>query len=192
MATIEDHLRYLEGGVEVLEDYLLSSEMYWSVGLPSSKKGMELPRLTMGGLLLARAIVRGSRLSAVQQERFEKVQAKIDEIHTRWRVAWERKCQRSFSMRLTSWRNFLEEYRAQPDEHADRYKNAVRLRTMLQLELNELAQVDEVELGLLSTMDKILRYILKPGDFIWEAELIKGFPTEEYWFLYGYLPGKLS
>jgi hypothetical protein len=98
MATTEDHLRYLEGGVEVLEDYLLSSEMYWSVGVPSSEKGRELPRLTMGGLLLARAIIRGSQMSSTQQERFKKVQAQIEEIHTRWRVAWERKCQRSFSM----------------------------------------------------------------------------------------------
>ena len=192
MAMTEDHLRYMEGGVEVLEDYLLSSEMYWSVGLPSSEPGMELPRLTMGGLFLARAIVRGSQLSVTQKERFERVKAKIDEMHTRWRVAWERKCQRSFSMRLTSWRDFLEEYRLQPDEHADRYKNAVRLRTMLQLELNELTQVEEAELGLLSTMDKILRHVLQPGDFVWEVELAKGFPSEEYWFLYGYLPGKLS
>jgi hypothetical protein len=131
-------------------------------------------------------------MSSTQQERFKKVQAQIEEIHTRWRVAWERKCQRSFSMRLTSWRNFLEEYRSQPEEHANRYKNAVRLRTMLQLELNELAQVEEAELGLLSTLDKILRHIFQSGDFIWEPELIEGFPTEEYWFLYGYLPGKLN
>jgi hypothetical protein len=192
MATTEDHLRYLEGGVDVLDDYLLSSEMFWSVGVPAAEKGVELPRLTMGGLLLARTMVRGSRLTAGQRERFEKVDVQIEGVRTRWRVAWERKCQHSFSSRLTAWRDFLEEYRTQPEEHADQYANAVKFRVMLQLLLKESTQVGEAELGLLSTLDKILRNIIHPGPYIWEAEQAEGFPAEEYWFLYGYLPNKIN
>jgi hypothetical protein len=192
MATIEDHLRYLEGGVAVLEDYLLSSEMFWSVGLPSATKGMELPRLTMGGLLLARALVRENHLSGEQKERFQKVNAQIDGIHTRWRVAWERKCLRSFSTRLSAWRNFLDEYRTQPEENADRFPNAVRSRVMLQLLVKETDQISEAELGLLATMDKILRNIIQPGKFLWEADQAEGFPAEEYWFLYGDLPNRIN
>jgi hypothetical protein len=192
MATTEDHLRYLEGGVEVLDDYLLSSEMYWSVGVPAAEEGVELPPLTMGGLLLARALVRGSRLSAGQRERFEKVDKQIERVRTRWRVAWERKCQHSFSARLTTWRDFIEEYRDQPEEHADRYANAVKFRVMLQLLLKESVQIGEAELGLLSTMDKILRNIIQPGPFIWDAQQAEGFPAEEYWFLYGHVPNRIN
>jgi hypothetical protein len=192
MATTEDHLRYLEGGVEVLDDYLLSSEMFWSVGVPAAEEGVELPQLTMGGLLLSRAIVRGSRLSAGQRERFEKVDTHIEEVRTRWRVAWERKCQHSFSTRLTTWRDFLVEYRAQPEEHADRYANVVKFRVMLQLLLKEKVQIGEAELGLLSTMDKILHNILQPGPFIWDAQQAEGFPVDEYWFLYGHLPNRIN
>jgi hypothetical protein len=192
MATTEDHLRYLEGGVVVLDDYLLSSEMFWSVGVPAAEQGVELPRLTMGGLLLARAMVRGSRLTAGQRERFEKVDAQIEAVRNRWRVAWERKCQHSFSSRLKSWRDFLEEYRDQPEEHADQYANAVKFRVMLQLLLKEPVQIGEAEFGLLSTMDKILRNIIRPGPYIWDAEQADGFPAEEYWFLYGHLPNKIN
>ena len=192
MATTEDHLRYLEGGVDVLEDYLLSSEMFWSVGVPAAEKGVDLPRLTMGGLLLAKALVRGSRLTAAQRERFEKVDTQIEGVRTRWQVAWERKCQHSFSTRLTAWRDFLEEYRTQPEEHADRYANTVRLRAMLQLLMKESVKIGEAELGLLSTMDKLLRNIIQPGPFIWDAEQAEVFPAEEYWFLYGHLPNKIN
>jgi len=192
MATTEDHLRYLEGGVEVLDDYLLSSEMYWSVGVPAAEKGVELPRLTMGGLLLARAMMRGSRLTVRQRERFDKVDTQIEVVRTRWRVAWERKCQHSFNTRLTAWRDYLEEYRTQPEEHADRYANAVKFRVMLQLLMKESVQIGEAELGLLATMDKILRNIIQPGPFIWDAEQVEGFLDEEYWFLYGHLPNKIN
>jgi len=192
MATTEDHLRYLEGGVDVLDDYLLSSEMYWSVGVPAAEEGVELPLLTMGGLLLARAMVRGGRLTARQSERFEKVDTQIEGIRTRWRVAWERKCQRSFSTRLTAWRDFLEEYRAQPEDHADQYASAVKFRVMLQLLLKESVQIGEAELRLLSTMDKILRNIIQPGPFIWDTAQAEGFPADEYWFLYGHLPNKIN
>jgi hypothetical protein len=192
MASPEDHLRTLEGGVEVLEDYLLSSEMYWTIGLPAAEKGVELPKLTMGGLLMARALVKASRLSPDQKKRFEQVTAQIDAVQSRWQVAWGRKCQRSFSTRLTAWRDFIEEYRAQPEEHADRYPNVVRLRVMLQLLLKETDHIEEAELGMLATMDRILRNLIHPGSFVWEAEYQDGFPADEYWFLYGSLPGRIN
>ena len=91
-----------------------------------------------------------------------------------------------------AWRDFIEEYRTQPEENADRYVSAVKLRAMLQLLINESDQIGEAELGLLSTLDKILRNVIQPGPFIWDSEQAEGFPAEEYWFLYGHLPNKIN
>jgi hypothetical protein len=63
---------------------------------------------------------------------------------------------------------------------------------MLQLLIKETDQISEAELGLLATMDKILRNIIQPGKFLWEAEQAEGFPVEEYWFLYGHLPNWIN
>jgi hypothetical protein len=54
---------YLEAGIPELEDYLLSDELYW----PISARGHNLPRLTIGGLLLAndRLEARGERIEAL-------------------------------------------------------------------------------------------------------------------------------
>ena len=192
MDKVEDNLRYQEGGVEVLEDYLLSSEMFWAIGTPAAEEGVELPRLTMGGLLLAWALVRASPRSPEQELRFTGVDMQIEALRKKWRVAWGRKCQHSFHPRLMMWRNFLEEYRAEPKENAGRYPHEVRWRLMLHLLQKDAQPIGQAELGLLSTLDSLLRHVLRSGAFVWEADQAGGFPPEEYWYLYGYLPRDLS
>ena len=192
MDTTEDYIRYLEGGTAVLEDYLLSSEMFWAIGVPAAEAGTELPRLTMGGLMLAWALARAGPKSAEQRRRFESVEARIEAVRKRWRVAWGRKCEHSFHTRLMMWRNFLEEYRSEPKQNAERYPHEVRMRLMLHLLQKDAQPIGEAELRLLSTLDSLLRHVLRPGGFVWDAERAGGFPPEEYWFLYGYLPRNLS
>lgn len=192
MEKVEDDLRYLEGGVAVLEDYLLSSEMFWAIGAPAAEKGMELPRLTMGGLLIAWALVRAGPRSAEQEQRFINVEAQIEAMRNKWRVAWGRKCQHSFHTRLIMWRNFLEEYRAEPKENAERYPHQVRWRLMLHLLQKDTQAINQAELGLLTTLDNLLRHVLRSGAFVWDGGQAGGFPPKEYWFLYGSLPRDLS
>lgn len=192
MAKKEDLLRYLEGGVEVLEDYILSSEMFWAIGVPAVEKGTELPRLTMGGLLLTWALAKAEWKSEDEQRRFDQVNAQIEAVRSHWRVAWGRKCQLSFHTRLIMWRNFLEEYRSEPSEHAERYAYQVRLRVMLHLLQKDAQSIETAELGLLFTLDNLLRHVMRPGSFLWEANQAKGFPHEEYWFLYGFLPKEIN
>ena len=176
MNPIEKDRTYLEAGIPELGDYLLSNELYW----PLSARGYSLPRLTIGGLLLAQA-----RLEA-HRERIESLLARLDGVRMKWRVAWETKAGREVQARLRLWRNYLADYRQNPEGQADAYPQEVRYRVMLHLLLAELPALP-VEQEALSQLDGVLRANLISSDFIWEAGMKAGFPREVYWYLYGKL-----
>jgi hypothetical protein len=176
MTSVEKDKAYLEVGIPELEDYLLSDELYW----PITARGYDLPRLTVGGLLLAKA-----RLEA-RGERIGSLAAQLDGIRSKWRVAWEAKAGRGVQARMRLWGNYLSDYRQNPEGYADAYPHEVRYRVMLHLLLAELSGTS-AEQKELAQLDSLLRVNLISGDFIWETELQAGFPREVYWYLYGKL-----
>ena len=176
MSSVEKDKAYLEASIPELEAYLLSNELYW----PITARGYDLPRLTIGGILLARA-----RLGA-RGERIESLVTQLDAVHSKWRVAWEKKASRGFQARFRLWSNYLKDYRQNSEGNADAYPSEVSNRVMLQLLLAELPAPPS-EAGALSQLDRTLRASFVSGDFIWETDLQPGFPREEYWFLYGNL-----
>lgn len=176
MSSLEKDKVYLETSIPELEDYLLSDELYW----PISARGYDLPRLTIGGILLAQ-----TRLEA-RNERIESLVAQLDTVRAKWRVAWETKAGRGVQARMRLWGNYLSDYRQNPDGHADAYPHEVTYRVMLHLLLAELPTLPS-EQKELPQLDSLLRINLIPSDFIWEADLQAGFPREVYWYLYGKL-----
>ena len=176
MSSIKTDTVYLEAGIPELGDYLLSKELYW----PISARGYTLPRLTIGGLLLAQA-----RLEA-RRERIGSLVAQLDGVRSKWRVAWETKAGREVGARMRLWSNYLADYRHEPESHADAYLHEVRYRVMLHLLLAELP-MPPAEQESISQLDDMLRTKLITGNFIWEAELGAGFPRAVYWYLYGKL-----
>jgi hypothetical protein len=185
MLKIEDDLRYLESGLGILEDYLLSDDMFWKLGGRSAWSGTALPMLSLGGLLLARASLRGRALAGEDRARFERLDHQLEDVRSRWRVAWGTKCGKSFSVRLRMWSDFMSELREQSEEHATRYAYEVRWRVMLHLLKPESPSIEPAELDLLKMLDLILRKHLVGDEFIWDPALAGGFPADEYWFLYG-------
>lgn len=176
MTSLEKDRAYLEAGVPELERYLLSDELYW----PISARGYNLPRLTIGGVLLTK-----QQLEA-RGERIESLMAQLDGVRSKWRVAWETKASREFGARMRLWSNYLTDYRQNPEGHADAYPHEVRYRVMLQLLMAEI-HVQPSEQDTVSRLDGLLRANLTTGEFIWESDLQDGFPREVYWFLYGKL-----
>jgi len=176
VTPIEKDRAYLEAGIPELGDYLLSNELYW----PIAARGYDLPRLTIGGMLLVK-----TRLEACG-ERIEALVAQLDAVRSKWRVAWEMKAGREVQARMRLWSNYLTDYRQNQEGHADAYLHEVRYRVMLHLLLAELFPPPAEQEGL-SQLDSVLRASLSPCDFIWEADLQPGFPREVYWFLYGKL-----
>jgi hypothetical protein len=176
MPSAEKDKAYLEAGIPEMGDYLLSKELYW----PISTRGYDLPRLTIGGILLAQA-----RLEA-RRERIESFVAQLDGVRLKWRVAWEAKAGREVGARMRLWSNYLADYRQNPESHADAYPHEVRYRVMLHLLLAELP-APPPEQGALSQSDGLLRAKLTASEFIWESDLQTGFPRDVYWYLYGKL-----
>jgi hypothetical protein len=179
---------YTEAGLDVLQDYLLSTEMFWPLSVHPPSSEPPYPRFTLGGLLLSLKRLAAYQKSTDQEEQLNRVNLRLEFIRSQWRVAWENKAVHNFNTRLHMWRDFIEEYRGNPQENADRYSYEVRLRVMLQLLQGEAGRLEPSALDLLRAVDNYLKATLAQGSFVWEAELQNGFPVSDYWYLYGSLP----
>jgi len=192
MPSPEYDLRYLKAGIEQLEPYLLSSDVYWSIGTRAPAGETPYPQLTLGGLLLARLRAHSSIKKSTQQVELEELSGQLNDLHTRWRVAWEGKASKEFPARLNLWKNFLEEYRANPETQYDRYTYEVTRRVMLHLLGAETENIPQAQRDLLASLDLLLHTIFISGDFIWDVTLTASFPQEQYWYLYGRIPKSLQ
>lgn len=167
---------FFEAALDDLEAYLLSDELYW----PLSMRGISLPRLTLGGLLLT-----WRRLQAYGESRPDDEQ-RLSYWRERWRAAWEKKARREFASRFNLWRNYLEDYFDAPSRYAPDYPQEVRQRVLLELLRSEIPE-PRPEDEMLSGLDARLRTAFLPGNFLWEAPLQPFFPPERWWYLYGRL-----
>lgn len=185
MPSAKYELGYLRAALDTLEDYLLSTELYWPIGAASPAGEPDYPRLTLGGMLLAQKRAHAQDMTVEQRDELARIDEQIDAIRNRWRVAWERKAGKGFSQRLRLWNDFIEDYRQNPKGNADRYNYEAERRVMLHLLGNEADVIPEAEQELLMALDKLLRAVLIPGNFIWDQQLQRGFPKATYWYLYG-------
>lgn len=188
MKSFEYEIRFLQAGLDSLESYLLSDDLFWPVDIHPPAGEPAYPKLTLGSLLLSRARLASFPKSQAQADQSTQLFSKMDSIRVRWKVAWEKKAAHSFSVRLRMWRDYIEEYRNAPQENTDRYGYEVRLRAMLTLLKGEGSGAIQAEVDLLNALDRFLRSVLVSSDFIWGLELRSGFPEQEYWYLYGKLP----
>jgi hypothetical protein len=183
--TFEYDFGYIQACLEVLESYLLSDEVFWPISATPPEGTPDYPRLTLGALLLAER-----RLKAypqAQEALVQQVTSAIEQLRTKWRVMWEKKAVRSYSVRLRMWSEFLDDYRSGPQDNADRYEYEVRLRAMLEQLQIEGGGKPQAEVKMLLGLDRYLKSMLMPGDFIWEPEVQSGFHKGIYWYLYGEL-----
>jgi hypothetical protein len=185
MATAAYDLLYLQASVELLDDYLLSPEIYWSLRLKPPPGSPPFPMLTLGGLYLTRvkAACRANDQSSTYQ--LGKLNDQIDGSRLRWRVAWQGKATQEHHSRLNLWRDFLTELIHNPENHVDRSGYEVSRRVMLQFLAQDAYGTPSSEIELLASMDKSLKEMFIPGIFIWEAELERGFSAEKFWYLWG-------
>lgn len=186
--SIEYDLRYLQAALELMERYLLSDDILWPLGATPPEGEPDYPQMTLDGVLLARARLLARPKTPMQQDQVGKVISDLDYQRSRHRVAWEKKAQECQRVRLRMWGDFLQEYRDNPGDHADRYAYEVRLRVMLNLLQPEIGLQNDTYVQLLIGLDKIVKGVLVEDGFIWDEEIEAGFPREEYWYLYGSLP----
>ena len=178
-------LEYLHHGLEELESYLLSDELFWPV-LARPTSGGSFLKLTIGNLLLSlkelETLHAGGKLSREEEASLRRIQLEIETMQSRWRVAWEQKSGREFKSRFRQWANVLNDLKKDSEKQAPYYHTEVRLRVLLALLADHAPEIEGIDLELL---DAALRKLLASGRFIWEPELERGFPREEFWYLYG-------
>lgn len=192
MPSFEYDLRYLQAGIDQLESYLLAKDLYWPVGISASGAETPYPQLTIGGLLLSLKRLQANAQTPEQQAALATVERKLDEIRSRWRVAWEKKAAQDFHARLNLWRDFLEDYRDRPSAHYDRFPYEVGRRVQLALLKDSAGEVPAAETQMLSGLDGLLRSVLAPGQFVWDQALASSFPQQPFWYLYGELKKELA
>lgn len=184
MPSFEFDAGYLEAAIELLEEYLLSNEIYWKLNAGSPPGEPGYPSLTLGAVLLAEARLGARQLTAAQSQRFSHLIKEIEPIRSKWRTAWQNKAREEFRARLDLWGNYLEDFRRDPEGNIDRYGYEVNRRVMLAYLGEEAPEIPIVQKELLKGLDKILEGLMVPGEFIWDAELESGFPSERYPYLY--------
>lgn len=184
MTDLNYELSYLSAGLEELEPYLLSDELFWHVSTPPHLH--TFPMLTIGNLLLTSANLKGllatQQLSPTQKTEYARFARRLQEMRRKWAVAWEKKAAHEYQSRLRQWLIYLNELKSKPDDNAPYYSTEVRNRALLELLKDsspESAQPD------IKDLDAVLRAKLTGSDFIWAEEIQPGFPQEEFWFLYG-------
>jgi hypothetical protein len=191
MSTLEYDLKFLRTGIPELQDYLLSRETYWPLGLAASAGERPYPRMTLGWLLLTlvRAEEVAASVSPAPASSVASLRQQLQATRAQWLIAWQKKATQEFSARLKLWTNFLNEYRGDKI-NANQYAYEVQRRALLHLLLAEAAEIPSAERDLLQGLDSFLQAVLEPGPFVWEPALAPAFPQATYWYLYGSLPAK--
>lgn len=190
MSSAEYDLNFLEAGLESLESYLLSKDIYRPLGVQAGSGQTPYPQFTLGWLLLFQQRALATSQSADEVGRLQRINRRIEAILIKWRSALNQKARAEFRARLNLWRDFLVEYGQNPSQHYDRYPYEVNRRVMLHLLGENADQLPAADQQALNGLDLILQASFNPGDFVWDRDLISSFPATVYWYLYGEIKQK--
>jgi hypothetical protein len=173
--------------LEELEDYILSSEIFWPLSKRSTS-GSPFPRLTLGGLILTLNELKAQEIdmSPSQRADLDKLLRDMDRVRVKWAVGIERKAAQELRSRLNLWRAYLLDIEERV-ETTENYPREVRNRVMFE-HLADLSirqpdtkpRVDEMR-----HLDTRLRSFFAPGEFVWDVRLERIYPQSTFWFLYG-------
>ena len=176
MNSPEKDRAFFEAGLQELETYLLSKELYWL----SPVQTTDFTQVTPGAMLLVRERLKGWRTPGLTE-----LSMQMDAVRLKWRSAWDAKASREVRARGELWKDYLAEARhLRSGESARQYPYQARLRTILSLLLDDLREPPS---ELLTSLDAQLRRIFHAGAFVWDVKLEWVFPRESFWFLYGTL-----
>lgn len=176
---IEKNLRTLRAMVDALTPYLYEEELFGHLG-------ENMPKMTVGGLLLRLHQLEGlqSSLSTAQQTQLVETRQKFEAMRYEWRTHYEKKVLLELKSRAETALNYLQDADVVGD-----WSNQVEKRTMMADLLNE-ANSQNIPItaelkALVSEVDSQLRRHLKIGEFYWDERLVNGYPQDTYWWLYG-------
>jgi hypothetical protein len=189
MISVEYDLRFYRASLEILQNYLLSRDLYWPPPDVAPQGEPPYQSMTLGSILLSRRRLDHREMMIDQQSELARLDLLRDRLYGKWQTAWEKKAYREVTVRINQWRDFIVDYRDQPDANADRFSTEARSRAMIELLMMELpADHNLTNLrNAIKELDAGLHLHWCIGDFHWPSVLIRSFPETTFWFLYGEL-----
>ncbi len=194
---IERDVALCRAMVTEIEDYLRSNVLFWEPNR-SLAGGEQLPKLTLGGLLLAmrRLETLRRRLEPSQEKALNQAGDSLIAERSAWPGRYGAKLDRDLQSKLDTWAWYLDDCQQRGESAIAHYPHQVADRVKIDLLLEE---ADEVGLeaaskrAKLAVMDKWLRTHFQPGDFCWPPALRPGFDSNRFWYLWGEIePGQIN
>jgi hypothetical protein len=176
---IEKNLRILSAMVESLTPYLYEGELFGHIG-------DNLPKLTVGGLLLRLNQLEGlyPALSAKECDQVAALHEKFEALRYEWRTHYEKKIQQELKSRAETMLRYLQDA---SDAMGD-WSNQIEKRTIiahLEQEARNLNILSSDSIHAINEADAKLRRYFRAGNFYWDKELTEVYPKEDFWWLYG-------
>jgi hypothetical protein len=166
-----------------LTPWLYEDELYGHVG-------GDLPRLTLGGLLLRlyRLERLGDHLSAAQQLQVQEARAQFELARAQWAVHYEHKLKRELEARVHAFELFLTDCEEDLSACALNYPVQAEKRTIIHHLVQEASALEIFDTQLhtrIREIDRRLRGILREGECLADERLCRVYPRTEFWWLYG-------
>lgn len=180
---LERDWAFVREGVENLEQYLLSPELYWPLGRLAGSGG-GATQLTVGNLVLSQKRLSAVDWPAEEQQRLDEANRQIETVRAHWRANWAKKAQREVTARLKLWMDYVHEVLGETGRRSGGYAYEVRWRVILQLLMDDLDEHMVTEEQALGNLDSRLRSNTTMDGFVWEPEVERGFPQVPFWYLY--------
>jgi len=172
-----------------IDNYLRSQELFWE---PNRRRpgGEGLPKLTIGGLLLAMRRLETLRehLNPDQAAALAHTASELAFQQKEWRLRFQNKLARDLRSRFDAWAWYLDDCERQGESAIAHYPRQAETRVKIDLLLDEAGEVGlEVNESRQrqAALDERLRAVFDQGEFCWLEPLTAGFPQERFWYLYG-------
>jgi hypothetical protein len=175
-----------------LTPYLYETELYGYLA-------GDLPRLTVGGLLLR--LYRLTRLddellTSEQQSQIQDARLNFEAERSQWSVHYENKLQREIESRLHALESFLRECLERLQGCAVSYPAQAEKRTIihhLHTEASERDVLPEDARPRIAELDEHLHQLFREEDFlIGDKRLESVYPKDTFWWLYGHLVEEMN
>jgi hypothetical protein len=172
--------------VTEFQDYILGDEVYRTLIIRMGRGDERIQ--SSGGDLLARLHklnAQADELSPAQQQEFADLRRRLDESMADFRTRFHALLERETRARLNSLKWFLDE--CQEDRRQCRIQYPFEIRNRQRMaEIWKILSQNPPQ-GLRSQIDAIdrrIRSLTAPADFVWDDQVKTVYEREEYWYLY--------
>lgn len=168
------------------QNYILGDEVYRTLTIRIGRGDEQIQ--SSGGDLLARLHkleAQRNKLTAEQQQEFAEVRRQLDDSMRDFRTRFNSLLIRETKARLNSLKWFLDECQEDRRQCRIQYPFEIRNRQRIAETWKILSQNPPQGLrGQIDAIDRRIRSLTAPADFVWDEQVRSIYPHEEYWYLY--------